>query len=432
MSAVANKTVADSAAAIGACGVESRSVVVVAGVRAASALRALALVAALSASASASSAAPPPAQQAPVEARIPWAPAPVAATDGRAHLAYELHLSNFYRATGTLRVVRLAVYADAAQAPLAQFEGEALLRLDAAAAPQEGRPQAQDVRIDGGQRTVLFLWLDLPGDAPTPKTLRHRIEFVDAQGKHSWIDGAPVALSTAAPVALGPPLAGGRWMAYEGPSNPRSHHWGSVVAANGETTIPQRYALDLIGLDAHGRAVDAHGRELAKTRHRDWVGYGAQVLAVADGTVAAARDGQRERAPLSPQPEPAALSADELYGNYVILEIAPGVYAHYAHLRQGSVAAKAGQRVRRGQVLGRLGQSGNSGGPHLHLHLSNAATFEQSEGLPFVFDRFDALGRREIGQALAQPPDRAYAPAPQPRRAQMPLDGDAIGFDFPR
>ncbi|QQP94301.1 M23 family metallopeptidase [Lysobacter enzymogenes] len=374
--------------------------------------------------------APAPAQQAPVEARIPWAPAAVAATDGRAHLAYELHLSNFYAATGALRIVRLEVYADAAQAPLARFEGEALLRLGKTSGDETAQTPRKDIAIDGGQRTVLFVWLDLAQDAPTPKTLRHRIEFVDARGARTWIDGAAVALSTTPPVRLGPPLAGGTWLAYEGPSNAQSHHWGSVVAANGEATIPQRYALDLIGLDRAGRAVRAGAGELAKTRHRDWVGYGAPVLAVADGTVRAARDGEPERAPLAPQPEPAALSADDLYGNYVILEIAPQVFVHYAHLQPGSVAAKAGERVRRGQALGRLGQSGNAGGPHLHLHVSNAATFEQSEGLPFVFERFDMLGRRSIGEALA--PDSPFAPAPQTRRAQMPLDGDAIGFDPPR
>ncbi|QWP78223.1 M23 family metallopeptidase [Lysobacter sp. K5869] len=370
-------------------------------------------------------AAPPPAQQAPVEARIPWAPAAVAATDGRAHLAYELHLSNFYRATGTLRLTRLEVYADDATAPLARFEGEALQRLTAPAA--QGEPIAKDIPIEAGQRAVLFVWLDLPRGAAAPARLRHRIEFVDARGARTWIDGAALTVSNLAPVSLGPPLAGGAWMAYEGPSNAQSHHWGSVVAANGEATIPQRYALDLIGLDAQGRAVRAGAGELAKTRHGDWVGYGAPVLAVADGTVRAARDGQPERAPLSPQPEPAALSADDLYGNYVILEIAPRVYVHYAHLQPGSVAARPGERVRRGQVVGRLGQSGNTGGPHLHLHVSNAATFEQSEGLPFVFERFQAIGRRSIGEALA--PDAAFAPAPQARRAQMPLDGDVIGFD---
>lgn len=381
-------------------------------------------------------AAPPPAQQAPVEARIPWAPAPVAASDGRSHLAYELHLSNFYRATGALRTTRLDVYADGARTPLAHFEGEALQRLSAAAAdaPASSRHAPPGVAIEGGQRAVLFVWLDLPQAAAAPKTLRHRIEFVDSHGARTWIDGAPVAVSVTPPVVLGPPLAGGQWLAYEGPSNSQSHHWGSVVAANGEATIPQRYALDLIGLDRHGHAVRDGAGAPAKTRHADWIGYGAPVLAVADGVVRAARDGQAESAPLSPQSEPAALSADDLYGNYVILEIAPRVYVHYAHLQRGSVAAKAGERVRRGQAIGRLGQSGNSGGPHLHLHVSNATTFEQSEGLPFVFERFRWFGQRSIGEALAagSGSDPDLAADPRPRNAQMPLDNDVIGFDPPR
>jgi len=373
-------------------------------------------------------AAPPPAQQAPVEARIPWAPSAVAASDGRSHLAYELHLSNFYAATGRLRLIRFEVYADAATAPLAQFQGAALQRLlSQPAATEPGQPPAADIAIEGGRRTVLFVWLDLPADAPAPHTLRHRIEFVDAQGAHRWIDGAPATLSTAAPVVLGPPLAGGAWLAFEGPSNAQSHHWGSIVVANGAATIPQRYALDLIGLDPRGHSLRDGAGEPANSGHSDWIGYDAPVLAVADGTVRAARDGQDERAPLAPQPEPAALSADDLYGNYAILEIAPRVFVHYAHLRPGSVAAKPGQRVRRGQVIGRLGQSGNTGGPHLHLHVSDAPTFEQSEGLPFVFERFQAIARRSIGEALA--PDSTFAPAPQARRAQMPLDGDVIGFD---
>jgi len=151
------------------------------------------------------------------------------------------------------------------------------------------------------------------------------------------------------------------------------------------------------------------------------------VLAVADGVVHSARDGEGEHAPLSPQSEPAALTADGLYGNYVILEIAPSVFVHYAHLRRGSVAVKTGQRVRRGQTLGTLGQSGSSGGPHLHLHVSDSAAFEGSEGLPFVFERFDYDGAWSVQQALA--PDSALPAAGQVHRLQMPLDNDVVGFD---
>jgi murein DD-endopeptidase MepM/ murein hydrolase activator NlpD len=199
-----------------------------------------------------------------------------------------------------------------------------------------------------------------------------------------------------------------------------------VVAVDGQVTIPQRYAMDLIGLDAHGHAVGKGVADLRKSRHSDWIGYAAPVLAVADGEVEAARDGEGEHAPLAPQTEPASLSADALYGNYVILKIAPSVYLHYAHLRPGSVAVKAGDRVHLGQLLGELGQSGSSGGPHLHLHVSNSPNFEGSEGLPFVFDRFGFDGTWTVERALA--PDSALAPGSQTHERQMPLDNDVIEF----
>ncbi|MGO4779410.1 hypothetical protein AB4084_28460, partial [Lysobacter sp. 2RAB21] len=147
-------------------------------------------------------------------------------------------------------------------------------------------------------------------------------------GASQFVDGARVAINTDSPVVLGAPLREGRWFAYEGPSNSQSHHWGSVVAVDGQVTIPQRYAMDLIGLDARGHAVRKGVADLRKSRHSDWIGYAAPVVAVADGEVQAARDGEGEHAPLAPQTEPVSLSADALYGNYVILKIAPSVYVH--------------------------------------------------------------------------------------------------------
>ncbi|HEX8778148.1 MAG TPA: M23 family metallopeptidase [Rhodanobacter sp.] len=228
-------------------------------------------------------------------------------------------------------------------------------------------------------------------------------------------------------MVIGPPLRGGLWLAHEGPGNAHSHHWGSLVAVNGQLTIPQRYALDLVGVDAHGHALRAGVKDIGKTRHADWVGYGVNVLAVADGVVRDMRDGEAEHLPLSPQPEPDALTAHGLFGNYVVQEIGPGVYASYAHLQRGSVTVHVGEHVHRGQVLGHVGQSGNSAAPHLHFQLSNAATFEGSEGLPFAFDRFDLLGPETEAQLFGQ--GAPWTPsAVRHRRAQLPLDDVVIGF----
>src|SRR5580765_6949935 len=301
---------------------------------------------------------------APVEARVPFAPAPFPGTDGSLHLAYELHITNVYGDTGALRPKGLRVYADDRKAPLLALDTDQLSR------QVRPRPaESAEVSIAAGKRLVTFVWITLPAGVPLPHVLRHRIEFETDKHAIVTLDGAVIRVADQKPMSLGPPLRGGRWLAHEGPGAAQSHHWGSLVAVNGDLTIPQRYALDLVGVDASGHALRPNVKDLQKSTHADWIGYGADVLAVADGIVRASRDGEQEHPPLSPQPEPASLTAAGLFGNYVVLEVAPGIFASYAHLRKGSVRVKPGERVQRGQVLAQLGQSGNSSAPHLHFQL---------------------------------------------------------------
>jgi hypothetical protein len=359
---------------------------------------------------------------APVEARVPFAPAAWLGSDGLIHLAYELHVTNIYGDTGALRPQGLQVYGDDVATPLAVFSAAELTTMTRPA-PAEHAP----VTIEPGKRAVIRVWLSFPAWRPQPRTLRHRIEFATAKGGVELLDGVGVPLNASLPPVIGPPLRGGLWLAHEGPGNANSHHWGSLVVVNGQLTIPQRYALDLVGLDPHGHALRAGVTDIGKTRHADWVGYGVDVLAVANGVVRDVRDGEDEHAPLSPQPEPTSLTAHGLFGNYVVLEIGPGVFATYAHLQRGSVQVHVGDTVRRGQTLARLGQSGNSSAPHLHFQLSDAAMFQGSEGLPFLFDRFDLLGPETEAQLFDQ--GEPWKPMPvQHRQAQMPLNDVVIGF----
>lgn len=359
---------------------------------------------------------------APVEASVPFAPAAFVGSDGLTHLAYELHVTNIYGDAGPLMPQGLNVYADDDHAPLASFSTTDLAGMSRPV-PAEHAP----VTIESGKRVVFYVWLTLPAGRATPRVLHHRMALATAKHATELLDGVPVSLSHEVPTIIGPPLRGGLWLAHEGPGNAHSHHWGSLVAVNGQLTIPQRYALDLVGIDPHGHAMREGVKDIGKTHHADWLGYGADVLAVADGVVRDMRDGQVEHAPLTPQPEPDSLSAHGLFGNYVVLEIRTGVYASYAHLQRGSVKVHAGERVRRGQLLGRVGQSGSSAAPHLHFQLSNAATFEGSEGLPFAFDRFELLGPETEAQLFGQ--GEPWMPAPaRHRHAQLPLNDVVIGF----
>jgi murein DD-endopeptidase MepM/ murein hydrolase activator NlpD len=76
-----------------------------------------------------------------------------------------------------------------------------------------------------------------------------------------------------------------------------------------------------------------------------------------------------------------------------VLDIGDGFYVNYAHMQPGSVRFAAGDRVRRGDVLGKVGNSGNSVAPHLHVHVMNGPEFLGSEGVPSVTDRFTVTGR---------------------------------------
>jgi murein DD-endopeptidase MepM/ murein hydrolase activator NlpD len=73
-----------------------------------------------------------------------------------------------------------------------------------------------------------------------------------------------------------------------------------------------------------------------------------------------------------------------LAGNHVIVGAA-GTYALYAHLAPGSVAVTGGQQVRAGEVLGRVGHTGNSTAPHLHFQLMDSADPLQARGVPCAF-----------------------------------------------
>jgi murein DD-endopeptidase MepM/ murein hydrolase activator NlpD len=78
------------------------------------------------------------------------------------------------------------------------------------------------------------------------------------------------------------------------------------------------------------------------------------------------------------------ITIDTVGGNHIILELEKGRYAFYAHLQPGSLRVKAGDRVKQGQTMALLGNTGNSTEPHLHFHVSDGNSPLGSEGVPYV------------------------------------------------
>jgi len=363
--------------------------------------------------------------QAQIEVRISCPPSVVLGSDGERHLAYEMRITSFQDEDNPLTLTQLALFADSAKTPLEVVRGSALNGLTNISGNEDNE---SGVPIVSGKSLTLFLWVTLPTGV-LPRSLRHQLILRARNGDIQRADTIITPIARTGAIHVAPPLRGGRWLAVEGPGNHQSHHWGSVVAINGALTIPQRFAIDWFKLDPSNHSIRGRHDSPASTGDEDWVGYDQDVLAVADGVVVDSRDGVPNGKPLAPQETPADLTTRTLYGNFVVLKIAPGVYAHYAHLKDGTVKVRIGQYVRKGATIGRLGQTGAAGAPHLHFHLSDRSTFEGSEGLPFVIDAFAHLGKTKIEATFdATSASKLRASRENKARDALPLDGDVVIF----
>jgi murein DD-endopeptidase MepM/ murein hydrolase activator NlpD len=339
--------------------------------------------------------------------RVPAPPTPVA-IDGAPWLVYELHLTGFARES--LTVTSVEVLDGSTGAVLASFAAEDLgSRFDGTGRTRTVAP--------GGHR-VVYLEVSPPRDS-VPTTLRHRVTYADAANSSTHVvTGDTVAVGRDAPVVLGPPLRGGPWAAVHDPFWERGHR-RVFYAIDGRARLPGRFAIDWIRLDADGRAARGDADVVANS-----LGYGADVLAVADAVVAAARDDMSEALRISGR---RSNPIGDASGNYVALDLGGGRYAFYEHLKPGSVRVSKGQRVRRGEVIGALGFTGDSTGPHLHLHVADASAPLAAEGLPFVLEGFTVLGKYEDVSALGSAPWTACE-EPSPRRHERPAPNVVVDF----
>ena len=172
------------------------------------------------------------------------------------------------------------------------------------------------------------------------------------------------------------------------------------IPSHGTDLFGQRYAYDLVRTDQR-RGVHVHPAGTLRLlvvggRTRDSYGWGQPVHAAADGVVVQAVDGVAERQWLHGVREAfwavrtmvgvarRGLDPVRLAGNHVIID-SGGTWALYAHLAPGSVAVTSGQRVRAGEVLGRVGHSGNSTAPHLHFQLMDSPDPLRAKGVPCAF-----------------------------------------------
>lgn len=330
------------------------------------------------------------AQRAPVrqsfDLRVPWMPEPMVVA-GKTSLVYELHLTN--EAQETLTIQRIEVI-DEQRHVLADLTGS---ELTAAIGRADRAKGDERVHMAPGMTAVAYLSVPLADTGNVH--LRHRVVYADTAGSDRVVEGGNVTPSSRASLPLGPPLRGGPWVAIYDARWERGHR-RVLYTTDGSVKVPGRFAIDWILLGPHGGFANGRGET-----PKQWFGYAADVLAVADATVASIGEGVAEPATLS---DGAAhkVPLENAAGNYVALDLGDGRYAFYEHLRPGSIRVKAGQQLHRGDVIGQLGFTGESTGPHLHFHISDANAPLAAEGLPYALKSFRVLGAYASIEDFAQ------------------------------
>ena len=350
----------------------------------------------------------------PLVMTVPAPPRPVVTTDEQQHWLYEIVFQNV--GTTSARVTRLDVVLSERPGAVARFENE---KLAAVFEPRlDGMPAGT---VPPGGLAAVFLDLPSPSRGePPPCRFTHRVT-VEHDGRRDVVAGPTVAALAEAASRIGPPLRGGSYLDLNGCCD--GPHRRALLDIDGQLMLAQRYAIDFIRVDLE-RAAAGEDPIVSgdPTRNESYFTFGQEIVAVTAGRIIATRDGVPENDLSQPLPPATIESAP---GNFVIQALDDGRFALYAHIQNGKVRVHPGERVRRGQVLGLVGNTGNSTGPHLHFHVMDRPSALGANGLPYVFDRFDLQGHVDLTAADAP---LIATPPPQERRRLLPMSGDLLAF----
>lgn len=339
----------------------------------------------------------PPVQ---LEVRTPVPPTAFAAGDSML-LIYELWLQNFSDQPLPLRGIEVL---DASRKTDGAVVSLSDAQLKSAMTLAGGDELDEASTLAAGRLAVAFVCIAFARNEVPPERLVHRVLLDGAT-----VEGPVVATGTNRLKVLAPPLSGSDWVAVSGLSA-GAHHRSGLFVAGGLAQISRRYAVDW-KRRRDGAYFSGEPRDV-----NSYHAYGADVLAVADATVVQVRDGLPDNIPRTAAGFETAVpvTMETLAGNSVVLDLGNGQYAYYAHLKPGSVRIRQGARVRKGEVIATVGNSGDSREPHLHFQVTNGPDILASEGLPYVIDRF-----------RAQPADGPW----QQRSNEFPLGNMKIDFD---
>jgi murein DD-endopeptidase len=344
---------------------------------------------------------------APLDISVPAKPWAFRANN-KWHLVYELHIANIGNENCTLKQIEVLEPGSNTK-PLASITGK---DLDAAIVHpwvEESAPAT----LGPATVAVVFMWVTVDRGEDIPASLSHRITMNVGNYPEGLSITMPSLEVNRNPVpVIGPPLRGENWGAAHGPDNDSRHRRG-LLTINGRSYLAERFAIDWVRITSSGDDHSGSG-----SVNNDYPGYGANVIAVADGVITEVLDGIPENVPGQSPSVPITLQ--NICGNHIIQLVGPNLYASYCHLQSG-IRVRSGTKVKRGQVLALLGNSGSSDGPHLHFHLCNANSTLACEGIPYAFSSFVEEHRGFNSPNGAPQPDAVHS-------MEIPTDQTLVDF----
>jgi murein DD-endopeptidase MepM/ murein hydrolase activator NlpD len=301
--------------------------------------------------------------------------------DGMDHVEYELLVVNAVEQPVTLTSLTVL---DSGAKELARIDGPVLV-----AATQTLLDKKPVTEIPASAAVSVDVDLIVP-PGTAPERVTHRLEYSVPAGTSTAvfvdppvINGPDVPINRRPAAVIKSPVKGNGWLATTACCTPNVHRDLRVVVDGRRIDTAETFAVDWALLKGD-RVYEGEG-----ATNEQFYDYGADVFAVADATVVSVQDGKPDAIPNKAM-TPKTLS--DFGGNQVVLEIAPNVYAVYAHLQPGSLRVKVGDKVKTGAPLAKIGNTGPSLGPHLHFGLLNRPDIFTGRSLPFVIDSYTLAG----------------------------------------
>jgi hypothetical protein len=337
---------------------------------------------------------------------------PVRGSDGRPHLVYQLRLRNVSTQLGV--VVDAVTIRDARTRRTVQTLDGATLLADMSLG--DGFNPVPTTTLGPGQSGVVYLAPTFGSLRSVPARIQHVVTVSPAPGADAALFDLRFGRAVVSPservdhrlpLTIASPLWGSGYIAYNGCCSSPGHV-KTILTVDGQSRSAERFAIDWLQADPAGKL----DRGDANSNQSYFI-YGDPIHAVADGRIVVATDGQPDTPAL--QRNDGTVTPGLAAGNHVIQTLPRGLYGLYAHIKPGSLRVTPGQRVRKGQVIGLVGSSGNSDAPHLHFQVTDAPSALAANPAPYVFPRFTLQGHVADDTV-------AWLAQPSQRRGELPLD----------